>query len=69
VTGHRSARIAVGLAPGLALAALTAAPSIAHAYIGPGAGFALVSSFLTLVIAVVTACLALLIYPVRALVR
>ena len=73
MTGHRSTRIAVGLAVGLAprlvVAALIAAPSIAHAYIGPARGFALVSSFLTLVIAVATACLALLIYPVRAVVR
>ncbi len=36
-------------------AALLAAPATAHAYIGPGAGFALVSSFLTLIIAFFTA--------------
>ncbi len=40
-------------------------PAIAHAYIGPGAGFALVSSFLTFIIAFVTAFLALFTFPVR----
>jgi len=39
------------------------------AYIGPGAGFALVSSFLTLLVALATASLALLIFPFRAIVR
>jgi predicted AlkP superfamily phosphohydrolase/phosphomutase len=53
----------------LALGLLLVAPATAHAYIGPGAGFALVSSFLTLIVAFVTALLALLVYPVRALVR
>jgi predicted AlkP superfamily phosphohydrolase/phosphomutase len=48
-----------------AAAALLAAPSVAHAYIGPGAGFALVSSFLTLIIAFFTAFLALFTFPVR----
>jgi predicted AlkP superfamily phosphohydrolase/phosphomutase len=41
----------------------------AHAYVGPGAGFALVSSFLTLVIAFFTAFLALITLPVRMLWR
>jgi len=41
----------------------------AHAYIGPGAGFALVSSFLTLIIAFFTAFFALLTFPIRMLVR
>jgi predicted AlkP superfamily phosphohydrolase/phosphomutase len=44
-------------------------PSVAHAYIGPGAGFALISSFLTLLIAFFTAFLALLTFPFRAAVR
>jgi predicted AlkP superfamily phosphohydrolase/phosphomutase len=46
-------------------AALLAAPATAHAYIGPGAGFALVSSFLTLIIAFFTAFVALFTFPVR----
>ncbi|MBI5710688.1 MAG: alkaline phosphatase family protein [Candidatus Eisenbacteria bacterium] len=46
-----------------------AAPAAAHAYIGPGAGFALISSFLTLVIAFLAAFLALLTFPIRALLR
>lgn len=41
----------------------------AIAYIGPGAGFALVSSFFTLVIAFATAFLALLVFPFRAVLR
>jgi len=44
-------------------------PTAAHAYIGPGAGFALISSFLTLMIAFFTAFFALLTFPFRALVR
>lgn len=44
-------------------------PRIAHAYVGPGAGFALVSSFLTLAIAFFTAFLALVTLPVRLLWR
>jgi predicted AlkP superfamily phosphohydrolase/phosphomutase len=50
-------------------AAALFAPSAAHAYIGPGAGFALVSSFLTLMIAFFTAFFALLTFPFRALIR
>lgn len=45
------------------------APEAAHAYIGPGAGFALISSFLTLLIAFVTAFFALLTFPVRVAIR
>ena len=41
----------------------------ASAYIGPGAGFALVSSFLTLLIAFGTAFLALFTLPIRLLIR
>jgi predicted AlkP superfamily phosphohydrolase/phosphomutase len=49
--------------------ALAVAPGAAHAYIGPGAGFALISSFLTLFIAFFTAFFALLTFPVRVLIR
>ena len=48
-----------------AAAALIAAPAAAHAYIGPGAGFALVSSFLTLIVAFFTAFVALFTFPAR----
>jgi len=55
------------------IAAVTAAvivsPATAHAYIGPGAGFALISSFLTLLIAFFTAFFALLTFPFRAAIR
>lgn len=44
-------------------------PAAAHAYVGPGAGFALVSSFLTFLIAFFTAFFAIFTYPARALIR
>ncbi len=48
---------------GLALAAPAAA------YVGPGAGFALVSSFLVVFVTLVLALVSLLIWPVRTLWR
>jgi len=50
----------------LLAAALLAAPA-AHAYIGPGAGFAIVGSFMAFFFAFVAAVLSVLIWPVRAL--
>lgn len=47
---------------------LWAAPA-AHAYIGPGAGFAVLGSFLVVVAALVLGGMVLLTWPVRALVR
>ena len=44
-------------------------PGAAHAYIGPGAGFALISSFVTLAVAFVAAFFALFTLPVRAVLR
>lgn len=41
----------------------------AHAYVGPGAGFAVLSSFLTLFLAFVYALIALLTWPIRQLFR
>jgi predicted AlkP superfamily phosphohydrolase/phosphomutase len=58
--GHRLRRLALLLASACALS-----PSVAQAYVGPGAGFALVSSFLALVIAFFTAFLALFTLPAR----
>jgi len=52
----------------LALVCL-ALPSTARAYVGPGAGFAVLSSFLTLLLAFFYAFLALLTWPVRQLWR
>ncbi len=46
-----------------------ATPAVAFAYVGPGAGFALISSFLTLAIAFVAAFFAFLTLPVRAALR
>jgi predicted AlkP superfamily phosphohydrolase/phosphomutase len=53
----------------LALFLVLLAPRAAHAYIGPGAGFALVSSFLSFVIAFFAAFFTVLTYPVRMIVR
>src|SRR5437867_6455999 len=52
-----------------ALLVLLLAPSPAHAYIGPGAGFALAGSFLAVFAAVCSAVLLLLTWPLRLLWR
>jgi predicted AlkP superfamily phosphohydrolase/phosphomutase len=54
---------------GLALLLLLLEPSPAHAYIGPGAGFALAGSFLAVFAAFFSALLLLLTWPVRLLGR
>jgi predicted AlkP superfamily phosphohydrolase/phosphomutase len=59
----------ISIAAAGAAVALLVVPDLAHAYIGPGAGFALISSFLTLLIAFFTAFFALLTFPFRALLR
>jgi predicted AlkP superfamily phosphohydrolase/phosphomutase len=51
------------------LACLLAVAEPAHAYIGPGAGFALLSSFLVLFTTIILAALSLLILPFRFLLR
>ncbi len=51
------------------LAAMLAAAAPAEAYIGPGAGFALLSSFLVVFTTVLIAILSLLLWPFRALLR
>ena len=53
----------------IAVAALVLWPTAALAYIGPGAGFALVSSFVTLVVAFGAAFFAVFALPARVLVR
>ncbi|MFQ5669045.1 MAG: alkaline phosphatase family protein [Acidobacteriota bacterium] len=50
-------------------ALLAALPRPAHAYIGPGAGFALVSSFMVIFTTMVLAALAILLWPFRMLIR
>jgi len=52
---------------GLALALLSASP--AHAYIGPGAGFAVLGSFLVVLAAIFLGGVVLLTWPVRFLIR
>ncbi|MEZ5395444.1 MAG: alkaline phosphatase family protein, partial [Bryobacterales bacterium] len=54
---------------GLALLALLLSPSLALAYVGPGAGFAFVGSFLSLAAAFIVGFASLLIWPFRALYR
>ncbi len=53
----------------VALAAVLAGATPLHAYIGPGAGFALLSSFLVLFTTILVALLSLLVWPFRTLWR
>ena len=53
----------------LAIGALLSFPEPAHAYIGPGAGFALLSSFLVVFVTAVLAFVSILIWPFRTLWR
>jgi predicted AlkP superfamily phosphohydrolase/phosphomutase len=53
----------------LTLLVLLAASGVAHAYIGPGAGFVFISSFLVLALSTLLAVLALLALPFRLLIR
>jgi predicted AlkP superfamily phosphohydrolase/phosphomutase len=53
----------------MALALVLSLPSAAEAYIGPGAGFALLSSFLVLFTTILIAIASLLIWPFRVLWR
>ena len=59
-------RTAIGFAAAV-LVLVAAAP--AEAYVGPGAGFALLSSFFVFFTTIVVAILSLLVWPVRALIR
>jgi predicted AlkP superfamily phosphohydrolase/phosphomutase len=52
-----------------AVALLLTAPVPAHAYIGPGAGFAVLSSFLVVFTTIVVAVASILVWPFRALWR
>jgi predicted AlkP superfamily phosphohydrolase/phosphomutase len=53
----------------LAAALLTLSAVPAHAYIGPGAGFALLSSFLVVFTTIILVGISLLLWPIRALLR
>ncbi|MBI2822887.1 MAG: alkaline phosphatase family protein [Acidobacteria bacterium] len=59
----------LGLALACLLAVTLAWPLPAAAYVGPGAGFAFVSSFFSLFLALVYSMLALLLWPLRRLIR
>ena len=67
-TARRVGRHAAPLAA-LALVLVLGLPSPADAYIGPGAGFALLSSFLVLFTTILIAIASLLIWPFRVLWR
>jgi predicted AlkP superfamily phosphohydrolase/phosphomutase len=69
VAGRGCDRRRVVLAVSLISLSALCLPAEAMAYIGPGAGFALVSSFLSFVIAFFAAFFALLTYPVRMIAR
>ncbi|MDX1503061.1 MAG: alkaline phosphatase family protein [Thermoanaerobaculia bacterium] len=66
-TYARRGQTCAGLALAAALAVVLAAP--AQAYIGPGAGFALLSSFFVIFVTVVVVFVSLLIWPFRTLWR
>ncbi len=66
ITG-RSAAIPAFAATTVALALLS--PATAHAYVGPGAGFAVLSSFLTLLMAFFYSLFAFLTWPARQIFR
>jgi predicted AlkP superfamily phosphohydrolase/phosphomutase len=53
----------------VAACALLALPSLAEAYVGPGAGFALVSSFFVVLTTIVVAVLSIVVWPVRMALR
>jgi predicted AlkP superfamily phosphohydrolase/phosphomutase len=63
------ARAATLPALAAALAGLVLWPSAAHAYVGPGAGFALLSSFMVVLVTAILAFVAILAWPFRMLVR
>ena len=75
MTRRQSLRNAVGRSVTiLAFAAVTLAlnllsPATVHAYVGPGAGFAILSSFLTLLVAFLYSLLAFLTWPARQVFR
>lgn len=48
------------------VAATLVAPAAAHAYIGPGAGFAVMSSFLVILVTMVVVVGSILAWPFRA---
>jgi hypothetical protein len=49
----------------IVVALLLASPAAAEAYVGPGAGFVLVSSFLTVFTTVLLTVLSLIVWPFR----
>ena len=53
----------------MVLGLLLALPVTAEAYIGPGPGFALLSSFLVLFTTIALAIVSVLLWPIRALLR
>src|SRR5258706_14145587 len=71
IRGHAMDRSTVSfrLALAGALLAVLATPSPAHAYIGPGAGFAVLSSFMVVFTTILIAIASLLAWPFRTLWR
>ena len=69
LTTARAARLARPLHLLLVLGLLLVLPVTAEAYIGPGPGFALLSSFLVLFTTIALAIVSVLLWPIRALLR
>lgn len=68
--GRRRARFArIAQIAAAVLVALLLNPAGAHAYVGPGAGFAVVSSFLTFLVATFSSLFAFFTWPVRQFFR
>lgn len=53
----------------LAFTILCGVPSVASAYVGPGAGLSAIGSFLALIAAVVAAIFGFLWYPIKRMMR
>jgi predicted AlkP superfamily phosphohydrolase/phosphomutase len=72
-SGYRNMRAETNirrrLAVGLAVFAIVLMPTMSHAYAGPGAGFAVLSSFWTLFVAFLYSAYAFVTWPLRHLLR
>jgi type VI protein secretion system component VasK len=53
----------------LAVGLIVAAPDLAHAYIGPGAGVTVLGALWAVIVAVVLALAGLLLWPIRVMMR
>jgi hypothetical protein len=68
-SGRAQSRLAAALAATVVIGLTLVCPDPASAYIGPGAGFALVSSFFVFFVTLLSALASLLLFPLRLLLR